>query len=64
MESLSAFAQQSLVEAETQFGRVRGLQYGEVKVFKGIRYGADTSGLNRFRPPKNPSPWSCEMKAH
>ena len=56
--SFSAFAQKSTIEAETQFGRVRGLQYGDVKVFKGIQYGADTSGTNRFKPPKNPDPWS------
>ena len=56
--SFSAFAQKSTIEAETQFGRVRGFQYGDVKVFKGIQYGADTSGTNRFKPPKNPDPWS------
>ena len=36
--SFSAFAQKSSIEAETQFGRVRGLQYVYVKVFKGIQY--------------------------
>ena len=36
--SFSAFAQKSSFEAETLFGRVRGLQYVYVKVFKGIQY--------------------------
>ena len=31
-----ALAQQRTVEAETQFGRVKGIQFGAVNVFKGI----------------------------
>lgn len=53
----TAIAQQSTVDAQTGFGRVRGIRAGEVKVFKGIPYGADTSGANRFMPPKDPIPW-------
>src|SRR5581483_1012678 len=43
--------------AKTQWGPVRGKQVGGVHVFKGIRYGADTAGANRFRPPREPTPW-------
>ena len=53
-----ALAQQRTVEAETQFGRVKGIQFGAVNVFKGIPYGADTGGSNRFQPPKDPSSWA------
>lgn len=53
----SVLAQQSTVDAETSFGRVRGLRVGEVNIFKGIPYGADTGGANRFMPPKDPIPW-------
>lgn len=43
---------------ETAQGKVRGSRQGSVSVFKGMRYGADTSGPNRFRPPQPPPTWS------
>nr|WP_308238172.1 carboxylesterase family protein [Phenylobacterium sp. J367] len=43
---------------ETADGRLRGLVSGGVKVFKGVPYGADTSGPNRFRPPQPVKPWA------
>jgi para-nitrobenzyl esterase len=44
--------------AETAFGRVRGTVEEGVHVFKGIPYGADTAGANRWMPPRDPQPWS------
>lgn len=46
------------VTAETAFGRVRGAENQGIKIFKGIPYGADTSGANRFMPPADPARWS------
>ena len=43
---------------ETRHGRVRGFMEENINVFKGIPYGDDTGGQNRFMPARDPSPWS------
>ncbi len=43
---------------ETAEGKVRGIVSGGISVFKGLRYGADTSGRNRFLPPQPVKPWN------
>jgi para-nitrobenzyl esterase len=42
----------------TSNGPVRGCLDGEVRTFKGIRYGAAPVGALRFRPPVRPESWS------
>ena len=42
---------------QTPAGRVRGYRRDGIRIFKGIPYGADTSGSNRFMPPKPATPW-------
>ncbi len=40
----------------TSVGRIRGIRDGDLQVFRGIRYGADT-GARRFMPAVAPEPW-------
>lgn len=49
--------------AKTQYGKVRGYVSGGVYTFKGVPYGQDTSGENRWLPAKPPKPWSDEYPA-
>src|ERR1700738_4626670 len=44
--------------AETAAGEIRGRSVDGVNAFKGVPYGAPTSGRNRFMPPRKSEPWS------
>jgi para-nitrobenzyl esterase len=43
---------------ETDAGKIRGFQRNGVYTFKGVPYGASTSGTGRFMPPAKPEPWT------
>lgn len=43
---------------ETTYGPVRGVDYGYVKAWKGIRYGAPPVGELRWRAPQPPERWA------
>jgi len=58
LNSPSAIAARAAPVANTKYGKVRGIADGAINIFKGIPYGAPTSGANRFLPPKEPAPWS------
>ena len=45
-------------DVDTTTGAVRGMANTGIKIFRGIPYGADTSGSNRFMPPKKPAAWT------
>jgi para-nitrobenzyl esterase len=44
--------------ASTRYGPVRGFVAGEVFHFKGIPYGDNTGGANRWLPAKAPAAWT------
>jgi para-nitrobenzyl esterase len=43
--------------AGTTYGKLRGRTEDGIHVFRGVPYGADTSGRNRFMPPRKPAAW-------
>ena len=47
--------------ASTRYGKVRGYVEDGVFTFKGVPYGADTGGENRWLPAKPPKPWDGEL---
>jgi para-nitrobenzyl esterase len=49
--------------AKTQYGKVRGYVDAGVLTFKGIPYGQNTSGENRWLPAKPPKAWEGEYPA-
>src|SRR3954454_15499200 len=49
--------------AKTQYGKVRGYVSDGVLTFKGIPYGQNTAGENRWLPTKPPKPWADEYPA-
>jgi len=49
--------------AKTQYGMVRGYVEDGVLTFKGVPYGANTGGENRWLPAKPPKPWDGELPA-
>ncbi len=49
--------------AKTQYGKVRGFESDGVLTFKGIPYGQNTGGENRWLPAKAPKPWDGEYPA-
>jgi hypothetical protein len=40
---------------QTAYGRVRGIRYRGVNLFRGIPYGGSTEGTRRFLPSQPPS---------
>ena len=51
------FVGDDIAIAETAYGKVQGFILRDIYQFRGIPYGADTGGKNRFMPPREPKPW-------
>jgi para-nitrobenzyl esterase len=52
------FIGDDIAVVNTKYGKVRGYILRDIYTYLGIPYGADTSGENRFMPPKKPTPWT------
>ncbi len=52
------FIGDDIAVTDTIYGKVKGFILRDIFTFRGIPYGADTSGENRFMPPQKPEPWS------
>ncbi len=52
------FIGDDIAVSNSTYGKVKGYILRDVYHFLGIPYGADTSGENRFMPPKKPASWS------
>ena len=50
------FIGEDIAVAQTKYGKVKGFLQRGIMVFRGIPYGLDTSGKNRFMPPQPPKP--------
>jgi len=55
------FIGDNIAIAETKYGKVKGFILRRIFNFRGIPYGADTSGKNRFMPPQPPKPWTTVL---
>jgi len=58
MKDQQLFIGEDIAVAQTKYGKVKGFVLRGINAFKGIPYGADTSGKNRFMPPQPPAPWN------
>jgi para-nitrobenzyl esterase len=51
-------AEDTFPVAETTYGKIRGINLGGIKTFRGVHYGGTTVGKNRFMPPTRPDRWT------
>jgi para-nitrobenzyl esterase len=49
---------ESSTVVETSAGKIHGFERNGVYIFKGVPYGASTSGPRRFMPASKPEPWT------
>ncbi|GAB1262311.1 carboxylesterase/lipase family protein [Aurantivibrio plasticivorans] len=58
-----AYASTASAVVETDKGKVKGYIDEGISVYKGIPYGANTGGANRFKPPRPAVAWKGVLEA-
>jgi para-nitrobenzyl esterase len=56
-EGQQLFIGDDIAIAETKYGKVQGFLLRNIYNFRGIPYGDNTGGKNRFMPPREPEAW-------
>ncbi len=56
-EGQQLFIGDDIAIANTKYGKVQGFILRGIYNYRGIPYGANTGGENRFMPPKEPAAW-------
>lgn len=57
LDEQQLFIGDTIAIAQTQYGKVKGFILRNIYQFRGIPYGDNTGGENRFMPPKPPKAW-------
>lgn len=57
-------AQSEVLIRDTLYGQVQGYEEEGAYIWKGIPYGGDTSGENRWKAPVDPEPWNEILEAN
>ncbi len=57
LDEQQLFIGDDIAIANTKYGKVQGFILRGIYNFRGIPYGANTTGENRFMPPKEPASW-------
>jgi para-nitrobenzyl esterase len=57
LDEQQLFIGDDIALASTKYGKVRGFILRDIYNFRGVPYGANTGGENRFMPPKEPESW-------
>ena len=63
LDEQQLFIGDDIAIANTKYGKVQGFILRGIYNFRGIPYGANTTGENRFMPPKEPEPWDNVLPA-
>ncbi len=63
MDDQQLFIGDDIAVAETQYGKVKGFILRGITQFRGIPYGDNTAGPNRFMPPRPPKAWDGILPA-